>query len=326
MTLLTTRVTELLGAEFPLVMGTMGYQSTPEFIAAAVNAGAFASLSSIMSRTPEALRQEIRRTRDLTDRPFGVNINLFPMVSPVPNEQYIEVVVDEGIQVIETAGRSPEHLMPLVRQGNLKLMHKCARVRDARKAEAIGADLVEIVGCECGGHPSRENVGSIVLVPQVADAVSIPIVAGGGIADARGFLAALALGAEGVLMGTRFLATQECPIHPNLKQRLMEACETDSVLTLYSKGDPMRALRNDMSLKVIEMETSGAAWGEVYALIGGGKGKNALSAGEAEGTLLACGQAVGLLHDIPSVGELVRHLKDEVLELHERLYTLFRDQ
>lgn len=319
-----TRVTNLLGIDFPLVMGTMGYQSIPEFVAAAVNAGAFACLTSIMSRTAGALRDEIRKTKDLTDRPFGVNINLFPMVSPVPNEQYIEVIIDEGIGVIETAGRSPEPLIPLIRQGNLKFMHKCARVRDAIKAESLGADIVEIVGCECAGHPSRENVGFVVLVPRVADAVSIPIVAGGGIGDGRGFLAALALGAEGVVMGTRFLATQECPIHPNLKERLLDAGETDSVLTLYTKGDPMRALRNEMALKVQEMEANGATWDEVYALIGGGKGKNALAAGESDDTILACGQVVGLVQDIPPVKELVERLKAEVIEARQRVDGLFK--
>ena len=303
-------------------MGTMGYQSNAELVAAASNAGAFTCLSSIISRTAADLREEIRKTKGLTDKPFGVNVNLFPMASPVPNEEYIDVIIEEGIRVIETAGRSPEPYMNQIRQGNVKVMHKCARIRDARKAESLGADLVEIVGFECAGHPSQEGIGSMVLIPQAIDAVKLPVIAGGGIADARGFVAALALGAEGVIMGTRFLATKECPIHPNLKQKLIEATETDSMLTMYSRGDPMRALRNDMAVKIYEMEQNGATWEDVFALIGGGKGKTALAMGEFEDTILACGQVVGQIHDIPSMKEFIDNLMTEVLTVQERISTM----
>ncbi len=319
---LKTRVTEILGIEYPLFMGTMGYHSNAELVAAASNAGAFTCLSSIMSRTSAELREEIKKTKSLTDKPFGVNVNLFPMVSPVPNEEYIDVIIDEGIQVLETAGRSPEPYINQIRQGNIKLMHKCARIRDVRKAETLGADLVEIVGFECAGHPSREGIGSMVLIPQAVDAVSIPVIAGGGIADARAFVAALALGAEGVIMGTRFLATKECPIHPNLKQKLIEATETDSMLTMYSKGDPMRALRNDMAVKIYEIEQNGATWEDVFELIGGGKGKTALAMGESEDTILACGQVVGQIHDIPSMKEFIDNLMTDVLTVQGRISTL----
>jgi len=320
---LKTRVTEKLGIPYPLFMGTMGYHSDAELVAAATNAGAFTCLSSILSKSSKELRDEIRKTKSLTDRPFGVNINLFPMVSPVPNEEYIDVILEEGITVIETAGRSPEPYMKQIRQKNIILIHKCARVRDARKAESLGADLVEIVGFECAGHPSREGIGSIVLIPQVVDAVKLPVIAGGGIGDARGFLAALALGAEGVIMGTRFLATKECPIHPNLKQRLIEATETDSMLTMYSKGDPMRALRNNMALKVYEMEQNGATWEDIFALIGAGKGKTALAMGESEDTILACGQVVGQIHDIPTMKEFIDRLMNNVMIIHQRISSMF---
>lgn len=323
---LKTRVTEILGIDYPLFMGTMGYHSNAELVAAATNAGAFSCLSSILSRTSAALRQEIRKTKSLTDKPFGVHINLFPMVSPVPNEEYIDVIIDEGIEVIETAGRSPEPFMSQIKQGNVIHIHKCARIRDARKAESLGADMIEIVGFECAGHPSREGIGSIVLIPQAVDAVKIPVIAGGGIADARGFIAALALGAEGVIMGTRFLATKECPIHPNLKKKLLEATETDSMLTMYSKGDPMRALRNSMALKIYEMEQNGATWEDIFALIGGGKGKTALAIGESEDTILACGQVVGQIHDIPSMKEFIDRLMNEVVIVHQRISTMFANR
>ncbi len=314
-----TRVTDILGSEYPLIMGTMGYQSTPEFVAAAVNAGAFACLSSIMSRTSAALRQEIRKTKGLTDKPFGVNINLFPMVSPVPNEEYVDVAIEEGVRVLETSGRSPEHLVGRMKSGGAKIMHKCARLRDARTAERVGADIVEMVGFECGGHPSREGIGSMVLIPQVVDAVGIPVAAGGGIADARGFVAALALGAEGVVMGTRFLATKECLIHPNFKERLVNAQSTETTFVLRTLSDPMRVLQTQLMTRVRELEDKGASQEEIFPLVAGQRSLKAFESGEVEGALLACGQVVGLIHDVPTVKELIERIMDEAIAIQARL-------
>ena len=316
---LKTRVTDILGSKYPLVMGTMGYQSTPQLVAAACNAGAFACLTSIMSKTSQALRDEIRKTKSLTDKPFGVNINLFPMVSPLPHEEYIEVALEEGVKVIETSGRSPENLVDRIKKGNARLMHKCARLRDARTAERVGADIVEIVGFECGGHPSKENVTSLVLIPQVVDAVKVPVIAGGGIADARGFVAALALGAEGVIMGTRFLATKECQIHPNFKERLVSAQSTDTMFVMRTLTDPMRVLRTQLMLKVQELEDKGASIEEIVPLVAGQRSMKALEAGNVDESLLACGQIVGLVHDIPTVKELVERTMEEATALYERL-------
>jgi len=316
---LKTRVTDILGSKYPLVMGTMGYQSTPQLVAAACNAGAFACLTSIMSKTSQALRDEIRKTKSLTDKPFGVNINLFPMVSPLPHEEYIEVALEEGVKVIETSGRSPENLVDRIKKGNARLMHKCARLRDARTAERVGADIVEIVGFECGGHPSKENVTSLVLIPQVVDAVKVPVIAGGGIADARGFVAALALGAEGVIMGTRFLATKECQIHPNFKERLVSAQSTETMFVMRTLTDPMRVLRTQLMLKVQELEDKGASIEEIVPLVAGQRSMKALEAGNVDESLLACGQIVGLVHDIPTVKELVERTMEEATALYERL-------
>ena len=316
---LKTRVTDILGSKYPLVMGTMGYQSTPQLVAAACNAGAFACLTSIMSKTSHALRDEIRKTKSLTDKPFGVNINLFPMVSPLPHEEYIEVALEEGVKVIETSGRSPENLVDRIKKGNARLMHKCARLRDARTAERVGADIVEIVGFECGGHPSKENVTSLVLIPQVVDAVKVPVIAGGGIADARGFVAALALGAEGVIMGTRFLATKECQIHPNFKERLVSAQSTETMFVMRTLTDPMRVLRTQLMLKVQELEDKGASIEEIVPLVAGQRSMKALEAGNVDESLLACGQIVGLVHDIPTVKELVERTMEEATALYERL-------
>jgi nitronate monooxygenase len=318
-TTLKTRVTEILGSKYPLVMGTMGYQSTPEFVAAAANAGAFACLSSVMSRTTKALREEIRKTKRLTDKPFGMNINLFPMISPLPVEEYTDISIEEGIKIIETSGRSPEHLVDRIKKGKAKLMHKCARIRDAITAERVGADIVEIVGFECGGHPSKENIGSLVLIPQAVDAVKIPVIAGGGIADARGVVAAMALGAEGVLMGTRFMATKECPIPPSFKKKLIDAQSTDTLFVMRTLSDPMRALRNDLTTKVQELEDKGASQDVIIPMLAGERSLKAMEAGDVEGALIPCGEVVGLLHDVPTVKELVERIMEETTAVYERL-------
>jgi len=314
-----TRVNEILGVEHPIVMGTMGYQSNAEFVAAAANAGIFASLASVLRRTGGELREEIKKTRDLTDKPFGVNINLFPMLSPVDPVEYTDVAIAEGVPVIETSGRSPEHLVERIKGAGVTLMHKCAGVRHAVTTERLGVDLVEVVGYEAAGHPGREPVGSFVLFPLVADAVRIPVIAAGGIGDARGIVASLALGAEGVCMGTVFMATKECPIHPNLKQRLVEASETETMFTFRSKGDPMRALRNPLALEIEKMEANGATMEDILAVIGGGKGRRAAEMGEADWTILAAGQVVGQVHDVPSVKELVDRLMEGVAAIQKRI-------
>ena len=319
-----TRVTEILRVKYPLIMGTMGYQSNAEFVAAAANAGIFGCLASIMSPTSQALREEIRKTKSLTDKPFGVNINLFPMISPVPIEEYTDAAIEEGVPVIETSGRSPADLVERIKKANVTLMHKCVSARHAVTAERLGADIVAVVGYEAAGHPGRDPIGSLVLFPQAVDAVKIPVVAAGGIGDARGFVAAFALGAEGVCMGTVFMATKECPIHPNLKQRLIEARETDTTMTFHSKGDPMRALRNPLTAQIQEMEEKGATTQDIMELIGGGKGRHAAAIGEADWTLLSIGQVVAQIHDVPTIKELVDRLMAEVAAVQQKLNTLFR--
>ncbi len=316
---LKTRVTEILGVEYPLIMGTMHGYSNAELVAAAANAGAFACIASTMFNTSQALREEIRKAKSLTDKPFGVNINLFPMIMPPNPYEYIDAIIEEGVTIIETAGRSPEELVDHIKKGNAKLMHKVARVRDARTAERIGADIVEVVGAEAGGHPSKEQIGSLVLIPQVVDAVQIPVIAGGGIGDARGFVAVLALGAEGVVIGTRFLATQECQIPPILKDRLIEAQSTDSIFTLRSLGDPLRALRNELTMEIEEMENKGATLEELLPVITGEKSREAMARGEADQTILACGQVVGIIHDVPTVKELVDRIINGAIAIQERL-------
>jgi len=319
-----TRVNQILGSEYPLIVGTMLGWSNAELVAAAANAGAFASIASSMYSTSQALREEIRKARALTDKPFGVNINLFPALKPQNVTEYVDVALEEGIGVIETAGRSPEELVGRIKGGKAKLMHKCARLRDARKAESLGADLVEIVGFECGGHPSREGIGGLVLIPQVVDEVKIPVIAGGGLADARGFVAALALGAEGVLMGTRFLASRECQLNPKLKSKLVDAPSTESTLILGSIGDPMRVLRTALVSKIQEAEGKGATLEDLVSLISGEKSRKAMSEGDVDNSLLPCGQIVGLVHDIPTIKDIVDSIVSGAITIEKRLGRVMR--
>jgi NAD(P)H-dependent flavin oxidoreductase YrpB (nitropropane dioxygenase family) len=307
-----------------LILGTMLGWSNAELVAAAANAGAFASIASSMYSTSQALREEIRKARTLTDKPFGVNINLFPALKPQNVSEYVDVAIEEGVGVIETAGRSPEELVGRIKSGKAKLMHKCARLRDARKAENLGADLVEIVGFECGGHPSREGIGGLVLIPQVVDEVKIPVIAGGGLADARGFVAALALGAEGVLMGTRFLASRECQLNPKLKSKLVDAPSTESTLILGSIGDPMRVLRTALVSKIQEAEGKGATLEDLVSLISGEKSRKAMSEGDVDNSLLPCGQIVGLVHDIPTIKDIVDSIVSGAITIEKRLGRVMR--
>ena len=321
---ISTRVNQILRSEYPLIVGTMLGWSNAELVAAAANAGAFASIASSMYSTSQALREEIRKARTLTAKPFGVNINLFPALKPQNVTEYVDVALEEGIGVIETAGRSPEELVGRIKSGKAKLMHKCARLRDARKAESLGADLVEIVGFECGGHPSREGIGGLVLIPQVMDEVKIPVIAGGGLADARGFVAALALGAEGVLMGTRFLASRECQLNPKLKSKLVDAPSTESTLILGSIGDPMRVLRTALVSKIQEAEGKGATLEDLVSLISGEKSRKAISEGDVDNSLLPCGQIVGLVHDIPTIKDIVDSIVNGAIIIEKRLGRVMR--
>lgn len=314
-----TRVTEILGIEHPLIVGPMYPITTPELVAAVANAGAISILPSALYRSKEELRDEIRKTKSLTDKPFAVNINLFPMLMPLSIEDYIDIVIEEGVKVIETSGRSPAPYVERIRSADVVFMHKCARVRDSRTAERVGADIVEIVGFECGGHPSAEEVTTLVLLPQVVDAVKTPVVGGGGFGDARGFIACLALGAEGVLMGTRFMATKECALHDDFKKAFVEAAETATMMAQKSIGDPIRVLRNETAEKVLEMEQQGATLEDLIPLIAGAASREAMAGGDVQRAMMSCGQVVGLVHEIPTVKEVVDSIINEAKEVLDRL-------
>ena len=314
-----TRITELLGIEYPIVQGGMVHLSRAELAAAVSNAGGLGIITSADHATKEGLRDELRRTKSLTDKPFGVNINLSPAARPVDTEEYINVVIEEGVRIVETSGRSPEPYMKQFKQGNVIVIHKApGGVRFAETAELVGCDAVSIIGYECGGHPGPDDTGSLVLVPATVAAVKIPVIAGGGFADAGGFVAALALGADGVLMGTRFMATRECPAHPKYKEWLLNSRETDTLITQRSIRAPSRNLRNGPALKVQEMESRGATLEELLTVTSGQNSTRAYFDGELEAGLVECGQVVGLIHDIPTVKEVIDGIITGAREIIEK--------
>ncbi|HEY76524.1 MAG TPA: nitronate monooxygenase [Thermoflexia bacterium] len=314
-----TRVTQLLGIEYPIVGGCMMHISTPEFVAAISNAGALGMLASAMYETQEEFWEAVRRVKSLTDKPFGVNLSLFPALRPIDNELYVEVILEEGVPVVETSGhRPPEDLLARLKAAGVVTMHKCVSVRHALSAQRAGVDLVTVFGSEGGGHIGELGLSTLVLVPLAADALEIPVLAAGGIADGRGFLAALALGAEGVTIGTRLLLTEECPIHPDLKQALIEARETDTLPILGTLHNTLRAWRNEAALKVAELEQQGADLWEILSVAAGTNTRRMLEEGDVNGGVLACSQGVGLMREVKPVAEVIRGMVEEAREILRR--------
>ena len=311
-----TRITKLLGIKYPIIQGGLIWLSKAELAAAVSDAGGLGVITSASFASKEQLRDEIRKAKSLTDKPLGVNISLGPTTRPTSTEEFIDVVIDEGIQIVETSGRSPEPYMKQLKQGKVTVIHKApGGVRFAQTAEAIGCDAVSIIGYECGGHPGPDDTSSLVLVRTTVETVKIPVIAGGGFADAEGFVAALALGADGVLMGTRFMATKECPAHPKIKERLLSAKETDTIITQRSIRVPARSLKNEAAMKVLELESRGATLEELLPLTSGENEQRALFGGELDTGLIECGQTVGIIHDIPTVKEVIDRIIQEAEEI-----------
>ncbi len=317
--LLKTRLTELLGVDYPIQCGTMQWLSRAELVAAVANAGGFACLAAATFPAKGQLAGEIRKTRDLTDRPFGVNVSLFPSLHPQAIESMIQVVIDEGVGVIETAGRNPEPYRQQITDAGLIHIHKCARLKDATKMDRIGVDAIAVVGTESGGHPGMAGVSSMVQIPLAADSVSAPLIAGGGICDGRSLAAALALGADGVVMGTRFLLTRECIAHPKVKQRLMCAETTDTVMMLESLNNPGRMLKNRRVETVLDMERQGSLFEEIAPVISGEISCRGWLEGKVDDGLFSCGQVIGRISDILSVAELMEKIVEDVRAASGRL-------
>ena len=313
--MLETKMTEMLGVKYPIQCGTMHGLTTAEVVAPVAEAGCFCCLPASFFESKEELLEEVEKVRGQTDQPFGINVALFPELNPTFSaEERIDWVIESGVKILETAGRSPEPQRKQISDGGLIHIHKCARVRDAVKAEKVGVDIVSIVGTECGGHPSMEEVGFIVLIPAAIDAISVPLIAGGGICDGRSVIASLALGAAGVNIGTRFMATRDFPIHREFKDKLIEWDEKNTLLVMKSLKNPSRVLRTPWSEKIIEAENKGATLEELIPLISGGISKSGWRDGSVEQGMYPAGQVIGRIHDVPTMSELVERIVAEAAE------------
>lgn len=304
-----TRVTELLGIRYPIVQGGMRWLSRAELVAAVAQAGGFGLLSAHTQPDAQALREEIRRTRRLTSRPFGVNLTLLAATSGIDVPGYVRVVCEERVHAVETSGSSPAPYLAALKGAGVKVMHKATSVRHALKAEAAGVDAVIIDGFECAGHPGQDDVPGLVLIPAATRALKVPVLAAGGIADARGLVAALALGAEAVCMGTRFMLTQESPMHQALKDRVLAANETDTTLVGRRFGDSIRVMKNARVSEALALESQPSTTPEaLLALIGAPRWMRAMESGDAQDSALPLGQCVGLIDDLPSCAQLIERI------------------
>lgn len=300
-----TRLTELLGIEVPIICGGMMRVGTAELAAAVSNAGALGIMTALTQPTPERLKAEIQKCQALTDKPFGVNITVGVVTTPLDYSALIDVIVKSGVKIVETAGRSPEPFMPYFKSAGIKVIHKAVTVRHAMAAERIGVDVISIDGFECAGHPGEQDVGGLVLFPATAQSLRIPVVASGGIADGRGLAAALALGCEGVNMGTRFLATQEAPIHDGIKQKIVEMDENQTQLIFRKFRNTARVYKNAVAEKVAEIEAAGGDFKDVHAYVSGEKQEEAWSTGNIEAGMVTAGMSGALVKDVPSCQELI---------------------
>jgi NADH:quinone reductase (non-electrogenic) len=307
--MLETRFTKLFGVDHPIVQGGMQWVGRAELVAAVANAGALGFLTGLTQPTPEALAKEIERCRGMTDRPFGVNLTILPTIRPVPYDEYMDAIIGSGIKIVETAGNNPEKYLPVFKAAGVKIIPKCTAVRHALKAERLGVDAVSIDGFECAGHPGEDDTPGLVLIPITADKLTIPFIASGGFGEARGLVAALALGADGINMGTRFMATKEAPIHDNIKQKLVDSDERQTALLFRTMRNTARVHKNSVAEKVIEIEHQpGSSFEDVRNFVAGVKGRHVLEAGALDHGIWSAGMVQGLIHDVPSVRDLVQRI------------------
>jgi nitronate monooxygenase len=308
-----TRITELLGIEHPIIQGGMHFVGFAELAAAVSNAGGLGIITGLTQKTPELLAKEIARCRDMTDKPFGVNLTFLPAFSKPPYPEYIRAIIEGGVKIVETAGRNPEPYLPYLKAAGIKVIHKCTSVRHSLKAEAIGCDAVSVDGFECGGHPGEDDVPNFILLPRAAEELKIPFVASGGMADGRSLVAALALGADGINMGTRFIATKEAPVHENVKKAIVAASELDTRLIMRKLRNTERVLNNAGVERLLEIErekNDTLAITDIYAQIAGVYPKVMID-GDMEAGAWSCGMVAGLIHDVPSVRELIDRIMRE---------------
>ncbi len=308
-----TRITELFGIQHPIIQGGMHFVGLAEMAAAVSNAGGLGIITGLTQPTPEALAKEIARCRDMTDKPFGVNLTFLPGFANPPYPEYIDAIIQGGVKAVETAGRSPEAYMPALKAGGIKVIHKCTSVRHSLKAEKIGCDAVSVDGFECGGHPGEDDIPNMILLPRAAEELKIPFVASGGMAIARSLGTARALGAEGINMGTGSFATKEAPVHENVKKALLAASELDTRLIMRPLRNTERVLTNTAVEKIVEIEREkGASLGieDIRELVGGVYPR-VMQDGDMEAGAWSCGMVAGLIHDIPTCKELIDRIMSE---------------
>jgi NAD(P)H-dependent flavin oxidoreductase YrpB (nitropropane dioxygenase family) len=312
-----TRITELLGIEHPIIQGGMHYVGFAELAAAVSNAGGLGIVTGLTQKTPELLAAEIRRCREMTDKPFGVNLTFLPTVNAPDYPGYIRTIVEGGVKVVETAGNNPQKWMPVLKEHGIKVIHKCTSVRHSLKAESIGCDAVSVDGFECGGHPGEDDVPNFILLPRAAEELKIPFVASGGMADGRSLVAALSLGAEGMNMGTRFMATKEAPVHENVKQAIVAASELDTRLVMRPLRNAERVLRNAAVDRLLEKEKELGASIRFEDIIEqvAGVYPRIMQQGDMDAGAWSCGMVAGLVHDIPTVRELVDRIMAQAHEI-----------
>jgi nitronate monooxygenase len=317
---LKTRFTELFGIEHPVVQGGMQWVGRAELVAAVANGGGLGFITALTQPTPEKLTEEIARCRSLTDKPFGVNLTILPAIKPPPYAEYRQAIIEAGIKIVETAGNKPiEHVEEFKKHG-IKVIHKCTSVRHGLSAERMGVDAISIDGFECAGHPGEDDVPGLILIPAAADKIKIPMIASGGFGDARGLVAALALGAEGINMGTRFMATVESPIHENIKQQIVDNDERATELIFRTMHNTSRVAKNVISTQVVAMEKEGAKFEDVRELVAGTRGRSVYEVGDNDAGIWSAGQVQGLIHDIPTCAELIHRIVREAEEIiHARL-------
>jgi len=306
--MIKTRFTEMFGVDHPIAQGGMQWVGRAGLVAAVANAGALGFITALTQPTPEDLTKEIARCRELTDKPFGVNLTILPAIKPPPYAEYRQAIIEAGIKIVETAGNKPQEHVDEFKKHGIKVLHKCTSVRHGLSAERMGVDAISIDGFECAGHPGEDDVPGLILIPAAADKIKIPMIASGGFGDARGLVAALALGAEGVNMGTRFMATVESPIHENVKRQMVENDERSTELIFRTMRNTSRVAKNAISIQVAQMEREGAKFEDVRELVAGVRGKVVYETGDPDHGIWSAGQVQGLIHDIPTCADLVSRI------------------
>ncbi len=318
-----TKITEMFGIEHPIIQGGMHNVGFAEMAAAVSNAGGLGIITGLTQPTPEDLANEIAKCHTLTDKPFGVNLTFLPMFTQPPYPQYIEAIIDGGVKIVETAGRSPEQYLPQMKEAGIKIIHKCTSVRHSLKAQKIGCDAVSVDGFECGGHPGEDDIPNMILLPRADEELTIPFVSSGGMADARSLVASLAMGAEGMNMGTRFIATKEAPVHDNVKQALLDADELSTRLIMRPLRNTERVLVNAAVEEILGIEKekgSDVEITDIMGLVAGAQNRKVLQDGEMDAGAWSCGMVAGLIHDIPTCKELIdRIMSDAEAIIRKRL-------